>query len=79
MLKSGSGTAVMRPAYIKEKIRHDAQEIVPRRGDSIGFEAEVTGTKDQVPGHGWGSKALVLEASFLRQKIRAEADAVVGK
>ncbi len=32
--------------YIKEKIRHDTQEIISQKDGSIVFEAEVAGTEE---------------------------------
>jgi predicted DNA-binding transcriptional regulator YafY len=63
--------------YIKEKIRHDSQEIHPQDDGSIIFEAEVAGT-DEVKFWimSWGSHALVFEPESLRDEIKAEADRV---
>lgn len=66
--------------YIKEKIWHDTQEIVPQKDGSIVFEAEVAGTEEiKFWVMGWGSKAEVLEAQSLREEIRAEAAVLLGK
>jgi predicted DNA-binding transcriptional regulator YafY len=66
--------------YIKEKIWHDTQEILPQKDGSIVFEAEVAGTEDiKFWVMSWGAKALVLEPDSLRQEIRAESEALLGK
>jgi predicted DNA-binding transcriptional regulator YafY len=65
--------------YIKEKIWHDTQEIVPRKDGSIVFEAEVAGTEEI---KFWVmsrvSKAIVLEPESLRDKIRVEAETALA-
>jgi predicted DNA-binding transcriptional regulator YafY len=44
--------------YIKEKIWHDTQKIVPQKDGSIVFEAEVAGTEEiKFWAMSWGSKA----------------------
>jgi predicted DNA-binding transcriptional regulator YafY len=66
--------------YIKEKIWHDTQEILPQKDGSIVFEAEVAGTEEiKFWVMSWGSKAEVLESQSLREEIRAESEALLGK
>jgi predicted DNA-binding transcriptional regulator YafY len=66
--------------YIKEKIWHESQEIYPQDDGSIIFEAEVAGTGEiKFWIMSWGSHALVLEPESLRDEIRAEAEAMLGK
>jgi predicted DNA-binding transcriptional regulator YafY len=66
--------------YIKEKIWHDTQEIVPQKDGSIVFEAAVAGTDEiRFWVMSWGSKALALEPNSLREEIRAELDVLLGK
>jgi predicted DNA-binding transcriptional regulator YafY len=66
--------------YIKEKIWHETQEIVPQKDGSIVFEAEVAGTEEiKFWVMSWGSKAEVLEPQSLREEIRAEAEAAVER
>ena len=66
--------------YIKEKIWHENQEIVPQKDGSVIFEAEVAGTQEiKFWVMSWGSKGLVLEPSALRNEIRAEAEALAEK
>ena len=66
--------------YIKEKIWHENQEIVPQKDGSIVFEAEVAGTEEiKFWIMSWGSKAEVLEPQSLREEIRVEAEAAVEK
>jgi predicted DNA-binding transcriptional regulator YafY len=66
--------------YIKEKIWHDTQKIVPQKDGSIIFEAEVAGTEEiKFWVMSWGPKAMVIEPSFLRQEIKAEAEAMAEK
>jgi predicted DNA-binding transcriptional regulator YafY len=66
--------------YIKEKIWHDTQEIVPQKDGSIIFEAEVAGAEEvKFWVMSWGSKALVLEPESLREEIRAESESLLGK
>ena len=64
--------------YIKEKIWHDTQEIVPQKDGSIIFESEVAGTEEiKFWVMSWGSKAEVLEPQSLREEIRIDAERVV--
>jgi predicted DNA-binding transcriptional regulator YafY len=66
--------------YIKEKIWHDTQEIVPQKDGSIIFEAEVAGTEEiKFWVMSWGSKAEVLEPQSLREEIRLEAEGMAEK
>jgi predicted DNA-binding transcriptional regulator YafY len=66
--------------YIKEKIWHDTQEIVPQKDGSIIFEAEVAGTEEiKFWVMSWGSKAEVIEPESLRDDIRAESEALLGR
>jgi predicted DNA-binding transcriptional regulator YafY len=66
--------------YIKEKIWHDTQEIVPQKDGSIIFEAEVAGTEEiKFWVMSWGAKAEVLEPESLRDKIRADSEALVQR
>jgi predicted DNA-binding transcriptional regulator YafY len=66
--------------YIKEKIWHDTQKIVPQKDGSVVFEAEVAGTEEiKFWVMSWGSKAEVLDPQSLREEIRAEAEAAVEK
>lgn len=66
--------------YIKEKIWHDTQEIVPQKDESILFEAEVAGTLEiKFWVMSWGSRALVLEPESLREEIRDECETLLGK
>jgi predicted DNA-binding transcriptional regulator YafY len=65
--------------YIREKIWHDTQEIVPQKDGSIIFEAEVAGTDEiRFWVMSWGSKAEVLEPESLREEIRKETEAVMS-
>jgi predicted DNA-binding transcriptional regulator YafY len=67
-------------AYIREKIWHDTQEILPQKDGSIVFEAEVAGTDEiRFWVMSWGSKAEVIEPESLRQKISAESAALLEK
>jgi predicted DNA-binding transcriptional regulator YafY len=66
--------------YIKEKIWHDTQKIVPQKDGSIIFEAEVAGTEEiKFWVMSWGSKTEVIEPESLRDEIRSEAEALLGK
>ena len=66
--------------YIKEKIWLDTQKIVSQKDGSIVFEAEVAGTEEiKFWVMSWGSKALALEPDSLREEIRAESEAPLGK
>jgi predicted DNA-binding transcriptional regulator YafY len=66
--------------YIKEKIWHESQEVHTQKDGSIIFEAEVAGTEEiKFWIMSWGSHALVLEPESLREEIRAEAEAMLGK
>jgi predicted DNA-binding transcriptional regulator YafY len=66
--------------YFKEKIWHDTQEIISQKDGSIIFEAEVAGTEEiKFWVMSWGSKAEVLEPQSLREEIRAESEALLGK
>jgi predicted DNA-binding transcriptional regulator YafY len=66
--------------YIREKIWHDTQEILPQKDGSIVFEAEVTGTDEiRFWVMSWGSKAEVLEPQSLREEIKAEAEVMAEK
>jgi len=66
--------------YIREKIWHDTQKIVPQKGGSIIFEAVVAGTDEtRFWVMSWGSKAEVLEPESLREEIRAESEALLEK
>jgi len=66
--------------YIREKIWHETQKITPHKDGSIVFEAEVAGT-DEIRFWimSWGSHAEVLEPGSLRDKIRAEAEAMANR
>lgn len=64
----------------REKIWHDTQGIVPQKDGSIVFEAEVAGTEEiKFWVMSWGSKAEVLKPQSLREEIRAESEALLGK
>jgi hypothetical protein len=65
--------------YINEKIWHERQEMHQQDDGSIILEAEVAGT-DEVKFWimSWGSHALVLEPESLGNKIKAEAERVIG-
>lgn len=66
--------------YIKEKIWHENQEIVPQKDGSIIFEAEVAGTQEiKFWVMSWGAKAEVLEPESLREEIRAESELLLEK
>jgi len=66
--------------YIKEKIWHDNQEIVPQKDGSIVFEAEVAGTEEiKFWVMSWVSKAIVLEPASLREEIRTEAESLLNR
>jgi predicted DNA-binding transcriptional regulator YafY len=66
--------------YIKEKIWHDTQKIISQKDGSIIFEAEVAGTEEiKFWVMSWGSKAEVIEPQSLREEIRAESEALLGK
>jgi predicted DNA-binding transcriptional regulator YafY len=66
--------------YIREKIWHDTQEILPQKDGSIVFEAEVAGTDEiRFWVMSWGSKAEVLEPQSLREEIKAEAEVMAEK
>jgi predicted DNA-binding transcriptional regulator YafY len=66
--------------YIKEKIWHDTQEIVPQKDGSIVFEAEVAGTEEiKFWVMSWVSKAIVLEPASLREEIRTEAESLLNR
>ena len=66
--------------YIKEKIWHETQKTISQKDGSIVFEAEVAGTEEiKFWVMSWGSKTMVIEPSFLRQEIRAEAEAMAEK
>ena len=66
--------------YIKEKIWHENQEIIPQEDGSVIFEAEVAGTQEiKFWVMSWGAKALVIEPHELRNEIKAEAEAVAEK
>ena len=66
--------------YIKEKIWHDNQKIVPQKDGSIVFEAEVAGTEEiKFWILSWGSKAQVIEPESLREEIRAESEVMAEK
>jgi hypothetical protein len=55
-------------------------EIVPQKDGSIIFETEVAGTEEiKFWVMSWGSNALVLESGSLREEIRAESEALLGK
>ena len=60
--------------YIKEKIWHESQKLIPQKDGSVIFEAQVAGT-DEIRFWilNWGSNAEVLEPSSLREEIRMEA------
>jgi predicted DNA-binding transcriptional regulator YafY len=65
--------------YIKEKIWHDTQEIVPQKDGSVIFEAEIAGTEEiKYWVMSWGSKAEVLEPQSLREEIRIDAEKLAG-
>ena len=52
----------------------------PQKDGSIVFEAEVAGTEEiKYWVMSWGSKAQVLEPESLREEIRAESEALLGK
>jgi predicted DNA-binding transcriptional regulator YafY len=64
--------------YIKEKIWHDTQEIVPQKDGSIIFEAEVAGTEEiKFWVMSWGSKAEVIEPQSLREEIQTEIETIM--
>jgi predicted DNA-binding transcriptional regulator YafY len=64
--------------YIKEKIWHDSQEIVPQKDGSIIFEAEVAGIHEiKVWVMSWGSKAEVIEPQSLREEIQTEIETIM--
>jgi predicted DNA-binding transcriptional regulator YafY len=64
--------------YIREKVWHETQQIVPQKDGSIIFEAEVAGTEEiKFWVMSWGSKAEVLEPQSLREEIRIDAEKVV--
>ncbi len=66
--------------YIKEKILHESQEIIPQDDGSVIFEADVAGTDEiRFWVMTWGSKAMVLEPESLRQDIRAEAEIMASR
>jgi predicted DNA-binding transcriptional regulator YafY len=66
--------------YIKEKIWHDTQQLVPQKDGSVIFEAEVARTDEiRFWVMSWGSKAEVLEPESLREEIRAESEALLEK
>jgi predicted DNA-binding transcriptional regulator YafY len=66
--------------YIKEKIWHDTQKIVPQTDGSIVFEAKVAGTEEiKFSVMSWGSRAEVIEPQSLREEIRLEAETAVEK
>jgi predicted DNA-binding transcriptional regulator YafY len=55
-------------------------EIVPQKDGSIIFETEVAGTEEiKFWVMSWGSNTLVLEPGSLREEIRAESEALLGK
>ena len=60
--------------YIKEKIWHESQKLIPQKDGSVIFEAQVAGT-DEIRFWilNWGSNAEVLGPSSLREEIRIEA------
>ena len=60
--------------YIKEKIWHESQKLLPQKDGSVIFEAQVAGT-DEIRFWilNWGSNAEVLGPSSLREEIRIEA------
>ena len=59
--------------YIKEKIWHHSQKIVPHKDGSIIFSAEVAGT-DEVKHWvlSWGTSAEVIEPELLRRELATE-------
>jgi predicted DNA-binding transcriptional regulator YafY len=66
--------------YIKEKIWHESQQIHPQDDGSIIFEAEVAGADEiRFWVMTWGSKAIVLEPTSLREEIRTEAKRMAGR
>lgn len=66
--------------YVAEKVWHDSQKLSPLVDGALLFEAEVAGT-DEIKFWvlNWGSKALVLEPESLREEIREEAAAMLGR
>lgn len=66
--------------YIKEKIWHESQEILPQDDGSIIFEADVAGT-DEIKFWimSWGAHAMVLEPESMRSEINAEAEKILEK
>jgi len=64
--------------YIREKIWHRTQKIVPQKDGSIVFEARVAGT-DEIKFWvmSWGSRAEVLSPESLRDEIISEAEATL--
>jgi len=66
--------------YIKEKIWHESQQILPQDDGSIIFEVEVAGT-DEIRFWimTWGSKAEVLTPASLREDIREEAEMMANR
>jgi predicted DNA-binding transcriptional regulator YafY len=64
--------------YIREKIWHETQQIVPQKDGSIIFEAEVAGTEEiKFWVMSWGSKARVLKPDSLREEIRYEINTML--
>ncbi|MCF8069089.1 MAG: transcriptional regulator [Desulfobacterales bacterium] len=65
--------------YIREKVWHETQQIHTQDDGSILFEAEVAGT-DEIKFWllGWGSKAMVIKPSALKDEIGAEAEKMAG-
>ena len=65
--------------YIREKIWHESQKIEVQNDGTIIFEAEVAGIEEiKYWILKWGAKAQVLEPKSLRDKIEAEAKAMIA-
>ena len=66
--------------YIKEKIWHESQEILPQKDGSLVYEAEVAETVELKSWiMSWGANAFVLEPESLREEIGAEAMAMLER
>jgi len=65
--------------YIREKIWHETQEIIPQNDGSIIFEAQVAGTEEvKYWVLKWGSKARVLAPEALLEETRREVEAMLA-
>lgn len=66
--------------YIKEKVWHESQNVVPQEDGSVILELQVAGTEEiRFWIMTWGSKAEVLEPESLREEIRMEAELMASK